>query len=179
MIKLLPGPRVGAGIHRYGWPLAVEALSPLVSPHGILLDDFVEAAFLYVNAREPRREPWLGVFHHPPGMPAWYRPDTHLERLWERVAFTESLPTLCGAVAFGPNLGRWLEDRLQRPVHVLKIPTGPPLEHWSPTALTRPQLVQAGWFLRNTRAIYQVRVPRAWQRLCVLPEFPWTQSAHA
>lgn len=161
MIRLPSGLRtVGAGSHRSGWPFALAALQPLLSADGLLFDDFVERTFLYKSGRtEPWVEPWIGVFHYPPGRSA---------SLWGRPAFVNSLPALVGVVTLSAHLATWLRARLRVSVVALRHPTEIPevrfdLAEYRDT----PALVQVGWFLRNQDAIYAVPVPAGVQKIHV------------
>ena len=73
-------------------------------------------------------------------------------------AWWESSKHLRGAIAFSEYLGGFLRQHLDVPVEVVKLPSEIPQQQWSETAYLqapRKKLAQTGWYLRNTRAIYQ------------------------
>jgi len=158
--------QVGAGKHRSGWPFVMAHLRKFHHPDGILLDDFVERSFLDGAVPQGWQESWVGIFHHPPGLPEWLDPSAPLHRIISTAAFQASLPHLRGAIALSEHLGGWLRTALRCPVLVLKHPTEIPelrfsIESWNKTR----RVVQVGWYARNIRAIYQVQVPDGYQKL--------------
>lgn len=166
---------VGAGQHRSGWPHALACLQPLVTPRGLLFDDFVERTFCYGRpaAAPPRpawREPWIGVFHHPPAMPAFSVANHQIQQLFRQSDFRGSLPHLVRAVALSDYLARWLREELAVPVDVVRHPTETDVPPWNPAAWLSGgrRLVQIGWYLRNTRAIHQIP-PVPGIRRCRIP----------
>lgn len=169
-LRLPPFGPVGAGQHRSGWPYAIACLRPLVAADGILFDDFVERTFCYGRSRPGWQEPWVGVFHHPPAMPAFSVINHQLQQLFRRPEFRASLPHLVRAVALSEYLARWLREELAVPVDVIRHPTEMNVPRWSPSAWLAGgrRLVQIGWYLRNTRAVDQVP-PTPGLRRCRLP----------
>lgn len=157
---------IGQGHHRSGWPAALEALQPLANPAGILFEDFAEQRFCYAPRPTPIREPWVGVFHHPwdrsPLMADRERPS----RYFDGRAFRASAPFLRLAICLSEHAAAEYRKRLRCPVVVIKHPTDITAERWDPRRyLERPRLVQAGWYLRNTRAIFQVTAPAGVERI--------------
>src|SRR5690606_1832304 len=76
--------------------------------------------------------------------------------------FQESLPHLRGAIALSEYLAGWLRTQLSVPVVAIKHPTDFTTAKFSWEAFAgnpEKKLVQVGWYLRNYRAIYQVRAP--------------------
>lgn len=166
--------------HRSGWPYVMQYLRNHCDPGGPLLDDFVERSFQHVYSRQQWNEPWVGIFHHPPGLPAWLDETAPLEAITATDAFRASLPWLKGAVALSGHLGEWLERRFGIPVLVLKHPTEIPPVRFSIDAFLdaeRPGIVQVGWYARNTRAIYQLDAPAPFQKIHLLQRRPWVLAA--
>lgn len=165
---------VGTQQHHSGWPYVVEALSPLFSPTGILFDDFIEQAFLYTRSPHvPYTEPWIGVLHHPPDMPADYLPAIHLTELDKQPAWQQSLPHLRLLLTLGNPLREWCQSRWDVPVVALRHPIAPPAKWWSPAAFQhQPLLLQVGWFLRNIAAIHQVVTPSWLPKAILRPTIP-------
>ncbi len=159
MIKLMRRNVVGTGEHRSGWPFAVGALRPLHSENGILFDDFVESSFLWGASPGPHREPWIGVFHHPPGIPTWLAGDLSLEAMMGEPGFRASLPSLRLAICLSAEHARRLHRALGVPTAAIWHPTETPQLKFTEAAYTandRKQIVQVGFWLRNLQAIQQL-----------------------
>lgn len=168
--------------HRSGWPYVVAALREAQGCGDLLLDDYVERTFGSRSRRGARRlrslvkrmlpmaaapavvweEPWVGVFHHPPSLPTWFDPSAHPRAVFAEPGFRKSRRHLRGAIALSEYLAGWLRKELSVPAVALKHPTEFPDTKFSWEAFERNgarKLVQVGWYLRNYRAIYQVRAP--------------------
>lgn len=162
---------VGAVNHRCGWPFVMEHLRAFHHPEGILLDDFVERTIRTEAVPQGWREPWVGIFHHPPNLPAWLDAGAPLDYIMSTAAFRASLPNLKGAIALSEYLGNRLRDLLPCPVLVLKHPTETPellfsFERWEQQ--NKRRIVQVGWYARNHRAIYQLDVPETYHKVHLL-----------
>lgn len=195
--------RSGGG-HRSGWRYVVSALSEDQSNEGILLDDYVESTFGYYRGRRAAllgklrrsplldsllfpgnkpaiwRVPWVGIFHHPPRLPAWFNPVAPLQAVFANDRFQASLPYLRGAVTLSEYAADWLREKLSVPVLALKHPTEFPEKSFTWEAFENnpeKKLVQVGWYLRNYRAIYQVEVPGNFQKVHLAETKPWIQDA--
>lgn len=157
--RLMRKPQViGEGYHRSGWPYAMQALRPMHAARASLLfDDFVEQTWVYSGRTKPIRQPWAGIFHHPPNPPAWTRPQDRLDKLHTRPGFAESMPQLRLAVCLSRYVADWIESAWRLPTAVVKHPTEIPQLRWSPSDwLADRRLLQVGWYLRNVRLIHQV-----------------------
>ena len=182
------------GGHRSGWRYVTSELRASQNAEGILLEDFVERTFhprrraptlrerLFPTAHTPPvwKEPWIGIFHHPPNLPAWFNPSQHPHQIFADKRFRKSRPHLRGAIALSCYLGRWLEAELHVPVTVIKHPTEfPPATFSWEAFLANPEkkLVQVGWYLRNYRAIYQVNVPGILQKVHIAQQKPFILEA--
>jgi tetratricopeptide (TPR) repeat protein len=138
--------------HRSGWDLAIQALSPLHNPHGILFDSVLEDKFAYENQRMgkrlprilakmqadgvfqllatleeqeilPYQTPWVGFLHHPPLMPTWFMHYQSPQKLWEREIWQASLPHCVGLFTLTNYFAEWLRAKTDKPVSVLTLPT--------------------------------------------------------
>ncbi len=186
MLKLTDLNIVGAGEHRSGWPYCIEALTPLLHDDApVLLDDFVERTFLYDKKWHHElvyERPWIGVLHHPPDMPNWYFDKLHLQNLIHNPRWVASLPYCRMFISMGTNLTKWLRQTFPNvPVTTLRHPTGRPMVYWSPErfeANTKKRLVQVGWFLRNTHAIYQADAPAWMKKTHLCQKLNWIEYAH-
>ena len=168
------------GVHRSGWAHVLEALARVDLP--VVLDDFVEQSYCYGGPGLIYRDPWVGIFHHPPAMPRFagdnHRPDVFLQSK----EFRASRPMLRGAIALSQYLADWLTPRLGVPVTAIKHPTEP-ASLWSSECLrggSRPLLLQVGFYLRNTLAIEQVPPATGFVRARLLPPKtrPWASDWH-
>lgn len=168
--------------HRSGWKYVVDALRSLHHENGVLLDDFVERTFQRQASATAWMQPWVGIFHHPPRLPAWLDESAPPSVYIASPAFQKSLRFLMGAVALSEYLGQWLRKTLDVPVLVLKHPTEVPetlfsFERCNDSPTKR--LVQIGWYARNYRGIYQVAVPTGYEKLHLLQDRPWVREAHS
>ncbi len=124
--------------HRYGWKVAIRALSVLADPDGILFDGFVENTFLWHGDRSrragriPYREPWIGIMHNPPGVPDWSSVrESRIQRLAEIPEWQASLPKCLGLFALSDYLAAWVSQEWTVPTEVLRYPTLKPEQVFS------------------------------------------------
>lgn len=186
MLHQLPLHVVGTGEHRSGWPYCVDALRPLFTADAtVMFDDFIERTFLYDvqwHVDATHHMPWVGCFHHPPDMPEVYFPQLHLQRLENNARWLSSVEHLRLGVTFAPNTARWLRAQCpDLPIVTVKHPTGKPMLPWSPERFRRnsvKRLVQVGWFLRNTTAIYQVDAPTRFRKTHLRQNQHFVDRAH-
>jgi hypothetical protein len=182
MLRFKRRPVVGQDGHRSGWPYALGALKPLRSTFGLLFDDFVEQTFLYgFTPWLAHRSSWIGVFHHPPNIPEWYPINHQHWKLGEMPVWRRSQGQLRLAITLGPNLAEYLEREFGVPTVVIRHPSETPQIKWHPDRWLASQekcIVQIGWYMRNTHAIYQLRVPDSFRRRCLEPQQKWFRSCH-
>lgn len=186
MLQLIDRPVVGQGEHRSGWQYCLQSLQPILSPTGISLEDFCERTFLYNHYKDQwttYRCPWVGMAHHPPDGPDWYYEaiwTLPMHRLWTLPNWRESVQQLKLLVVFSPSQADWFRNYTDVPIAVVRHPTGLPIKTWSPEeflAAKEKQLVQVGWFLRDTSAIYRTDVPANWQRCHLWQGTHWEGQA--
>jgi len=166
---------IGTGFHRAGWPRTVEALRAVADGRGCLLDDFADATFSYQPARAPYREPWIGIFHHPVRVQSPLASDARhaLERIAGHRHWAESRRWLRGAIALCDEVAQRLRTWLKVPVLAFPHPTEFNVPCWEAgRAIEERRLVQAGFCLRNTQAIFQV-APAGWHRMQLFGASPW------
>ena len=162
---------IGLGQHRSGWPYAIASLQPLAEDRGILLDDFIEQTFVYPASPRTHREPWVGIVHHPPNMPSFMYRIHSLPSIFQSDAWKQSRPHLVGVIALSKYLASHLADTLDIAAFAVKHPTEVPELRWSPERYERnrdKQLIQVGWYLKNTRLLYQVPALRDHAKLRLL-----------
>lgn len=174
---------VGEGLHRSGWPYALQALQPwLAEDAPVLLDDFVERTFLFGKNRKRgivHRSPWIGIFHHPVDVPEGFGigPDG----LGQLPAWRESLPHLKLAIVLAGHMAPWVRQAWGKPCLVLRHPSEAPALTWSPAAFDAnpaKKLVQVGFFLRNTHAICQVPAPAWLEKVRLNPSAGFIRRLH-
>jgi hypothetical protein len=166
--------------HRSGWAYALEALEPLCTPQGILLDTFIEANFGWnlQNAQQqgivPYGEPWVGFVHNPPGIPEWHEYYSAPQVMFASPAWRESVPYCRGLLTLSETMAAWLRQETGLPVMALVHPTETPAVRfeWSQfTANPYPKIIQVGWWLRRFRSIYELPASR-FQRAVLTPVLP-------
>jgi predicted O-methyltransferase YrrM len=169
------------GAHRSGWPWVLNLLKPMDKENTVILDDFVERTFGKNSNPKPWKHGWVGIFHHPPDMPPWFRKEDQPGSIIKRKEFRESLPFLRGGVALSHHLGQYLLRHLRVPIVVLKHPTETPELKFTWQAFCDNQYkraVQIGWYLRNTHAIYQVDMPNWIIKTHLKQSARWVRTAH-
>jgi hypothetical protein len=170
-VKLLDRTNCGKGYHRSGWPSAEAALRNVCDSSGPLVDICPEQGFLFGPdiRTEPYTMPWIGIFHFPADIISPHRPD--LERnsaytLWRNQVFQESLPSMVGGICMASALTEWWVKQTHKPFITLKHPTDTKALPWTlekcQDAFPR-RVIQLGFHLRDTRAIYRVPPQLGWR----------------
>lgn len=171
---------IGEDEHRSGWPYVLRCLEPMISDKGILFDDFIEASFAYHPIRSPHLEPWVGVFHQPYDAPEFLQPPgLSIGSILKSPMFKASLPYLKLGITLSSPLGAWLQKTLDVPFVTLIHPTEIPEVAFSETAFLankKRRIIQIGCYLRNTSAIYQLKVPDDYTKTRLLLETQWEKE---
>lgn len=166
--------------HRSGWAYALEALEPLCTPQGILLDTFIEANFGWnlQKAQEegivPYCEPWVGFVHNPPGIPEWHEYYSAPQVMFATSTWRESVPSCRGLLTLSQTMACWLRQRTGLPVVALLHPTEIPEVRFDWLRYTQnpqPKVIQVGWWLRRFRSVYELPVSHL-QRAVLTPVLP-------
>lgn len=178
------------GHHRTGWKLALQALRPLHSADGILFDGALEHNFLFrhpntearpvallealkqhgtfaqwATAEElgliPYQEPWVGVIHHTPQMPATleHYDQFSLQKLFAKPIWQKSLAHCVGLLTLSEYNARWLRAQTGKPVSTVIHPTEIPEVQFNVDRFQQnraKKIVQIGWWLRRLNAIYRL-----------------------
>jgi len=171
---------VGRGHHRSGWPYAWHALHMLHDYGGVLFEDFVERSFTYSRMSRPYARPWVAVFHNPPNMPMWFDANQDPRAVFSSALWQRSVPHLKVAFSLSEYLAAWLRTKLDVPVHSVIHPTEIPKQGWDLNAFLENrdrQIIQVGWWLRNTSAIYQLPKLPGWQKVALKLDQQWVQMA--
>ena len=136
---------------------------------GMLLDDCVEYSFLFgPNRNRPHVEPWVGIFHFPSCIDSPVKEDLlqhSAEAVLRNPTFHASRKYLQSGIAMTQELASWLTEWLQVPFSVVKHPTDTNVPQWSLESFlaSPPLLLQLGFDLRNTRAIYHIVPVPGWR----------------
>lgn len=154
--------------HRYGWNYAIHALKPLHNPDGVLFDGYLENSFVWKNYQDgqvkvPYQQPWVGVLHNPPNMPAWFNYSNAPQSIMAQPDWQESLEHCVGLFCLSEYQAKWVRSQTQKPVSALIHPTGTPNAQFDfERFLENPKkkIVQLGWWLRKLNAIYQLPIER-------------------
>ena len=193
--------------HRSGWRYAVNALYPLHHTNGVRFEDFIEDPFAWqhrhcgirsgasilqallsqdhtapLNTEEmgilPIREPWAGVLHNPPRMPAGFHPQETPQAIMGKAVWRESLDSCVGLFTLSNDCADWLRAATGKPVSALVHPTEIPDTLFDVEAfLGNPEkkIVQVGWWLRRLSAIYALPLAAdnalGYGKLRLVPEF--------
>jgi hypothetical protein len=174
--------------HRAGWGWALDALRPLHRPDGIAVEGFVEKKFGWGrdpgdrgNAFASHREPWVGFWHNPPGVPEWFNQDRQSPHdILASAEWRASAPACQGLFTLSDALARWLRPRVDVPVCVLRHPSPEPRRGFSLDAYrANPDrcVAQVGWWLR--RFVSLRLLPTTTLRKVFLdlrPMLPWLRS---
>lgn len=200
--------------HRSGWRYAMEALHPLHHPDGVRFEGFLDEPFGVEHPRSgvrsgpallealrrpsyetrwtaeerriiPIREPWVGVWHNPHGMPSWFRPDLAPELILGKAVWRDSLPHCRGLFALSEHLAAWLRAATALPVSVVHLPCEIPERQFDfDRFLANPdkRVVQIGWWLRRLTAIDRLPLdaaaPVRYRKLRLIPGFAPNAAAH-
>lgn len=157
LLRNLDDDIIGKGFHRSGWYSVMKYLSIYDSADGILFDDFIEQNFCYNSNPTVYREPWVGVFHHPPYPPFFTNEREKMSNYLTSKEFIESSKNLKLAIVLTEYQKIFLEKYLKCPIVIIKHPCESHFEKWSYDSwVNDKKLIQVGFYLRNTQLIYQV-----------------------
>lgn len=170
---------IGKGFHRSGWPYVLGHLSSIHSSKGILFDDFVEQNFCYRSKPEIYREPWVGVFHHPPGIPYFGNYSEKLEVFTKSEEFQESAKELKFAITLSEFHAEALREIVDCPVISIPHPAKFGFREWDERSwLFNPdkRAIQLGFYLRNTQLIRQIPPIRRVNKTRLWINRPWVNE---
>ncbi|MBK6740407.1 MAG: tetratricopeptide repeat protein [Haliea sp.] len=174
--------------HRSGWRYAVNALYQLHNDTGVRFEDFLEDPFAWqhrhngirsgaeilrailsqdhdapINAQEkgiiPIVEPWAGILHNPPAMPAFFHPAESPRAVVAKAVWRESMEACIGLFTLSEYCSQWLREATGKPVSTLVHPTEIPDTLFDFDAFDHNEskkIVQVGWWLRRLGAIYEL-----------------------
>lgn len=169
--------------HAEGWPHLIDELRDLIDPaSAVVFDDAIERSF--TSYREKWRMPdpftdWFGVSHYPPDLPDWYNPGGPLiGAVTDNQPWQSRLDKLRFTIVLTETAAGYLREVTGKPVVVLKYPTGYiDVQQWDPARFL-PNLLQVGWFLRDTTAIYRIEAPGFEKIRLTGMRRKWTRQSH-
>jgi len=164
--------------HRSGWDFALGGLFDFHNNRGILLDGFLENAFVwrkneFIEKRTiPYKKPWIGFFHNPPNMPTWFSDNSaYPNSILNDKYFKRSLTNCKGLYVLSNYHAKFLKTIIpQIPINVLYHPTEIPENKFSFTNFinnNNKSLVNIGWWLRKLNSFYQLNSP--YNKIRLLP----------
>ena len=156
--------------HRSGWDFALGGLFEFHNSKGILLDGFLENAFVWRKEEFidkhiiPYKKPWIGFFHNPPNMPTWFSDNNaYPNSILNDKYFKRSLVNCKGLYVLSEYHAKFLRTVIpQTPVNVLYHPTEIPENKFNFNNFIKNEnksLVNIGWWLRKLNSFYQLNSP--------------------
>lgn len=183
MFRLATDPKKMVWDHAEGWPFLLDELYDLIDPtSSVVFDDAVDRSFHPGRRSWKMPDPftdWFGVSHYPPDLPDWYNPGCKLlGASTDLPQWQERLDKLRFTIVLTETAVSYIHEVTGKPVVVLKYPTGYiDVRQWDPSRFI-PNLVQIGWFLRDTTAIYRIE-PRGFEKIRLTGrQRDWVQQTH-
>jgi polysaccharide pyruvyl transferase WcaK-like protein len=180
-IQMFQDPEEFANVHRSGWYYVVSMLASLQNKRGITCDVYVDGTFLWnetVYLQKgilPYKKLWIGFIHHTPrgGF-------NDLNRIISKNSFQLSLKQCKGLITLSEYTREWLQSKLGGiRVYTLKHPTEtvPISARFNIFDFAiKPSIIQIGAWLRDTYAIYRLKLP--WAKKFVLSGPNMTNYIH-
>jgi hypothetical protein len=145
----------GCTHHRSGWEYALQSLAPLTHPRGVLFDAMIDNTFAWHLPRTwqslPITEPWVGIVHMPPNIPADYGAVADPRVYLRSAPFVDSLAACRGLFALSRYQAGAIAD-LGVPVDALFHPVGmdvPPFDFDLYRSGRPRRVLHVGWWLRR------------------------------
>lgn len=161
-------------MHRAGWQFCIDSLKGFNSPHGTIMDVYLDATFGWsreVSLRRgiiPYTAPWTGFFHHTPN-PRYS--DNSITESTSSKEFKQSLVMCKGLFVMSTWLKEWLVKKLvdlgfpDIKVFVVKHPTLLEVPKFHPRNLGKViKVVNIGAWLRNPFAFYAEKFPKGFKK---------------
>lgn len=168
---------IGFESHRSGWGYCMNSLKKYHSKSGILVDSFIEKTFAWnivnntklpINKRPPYKRSWIGFLHNPPNIPSWFDYCNSPDAILNRDTFKESLKTCLCIVVLSDYLKKWLEQKINVPIIVVKHPTETIVKKWKYELFIKQkkkQVVQIGYWLRKLDSIFNLNTTSEYGRM--------------
>jgi len=161
--------------HRSGWNYVMNnGIKNMHNPEGILFDGYLdrtfgwESDFLSFAKVIPYTKPWIGIFHHTSNTEY---SENNLLKCFSNQKFIESLKYCKGIIVLSKNNEIWIRDKLfsyKTPVLNLFHPTEFVDKTFNYKLFKQncdKKVIQIGAWLRDSYAIYELKVPEEYQKL--------------
>lgn len=164
--------------HRSGWNNVMQSLFDLHNDEGIHFDGFLENTFVWKKHKLlttnhiPYKTKWIGVFHNPPNMPAWFSDNGgHANSILSDNIFRQSLPHCKGIFVLSQYHANYLKLCIPEiPINVLYHPTEIPKKLFSYKKFINNSnkcIFNIGWWLRKLNSFYLLNSP--YKKIQILP----------
>lgn len=154
--------------HRSGWNNVIQSLFDLHNDNGIHFDGFLENTFVWKKQkfistqRIPYKTDWIGVFHNPPNMPAWFSDNGgHPNSILTDIVFKQSLKCCKGIYVLSQYHANYLKLFIPEiPINVLYHPTEIPNNLFTYDKFVNnpnKSIVTIGWWLRKLNSFFKLK----------------------
>lgn len=174
--------------HRSGWGFVLDLLADYHRDDAPVMDSWIERTFAWDKIKNsqlrliPYREPWAGIFHHPPNMPTWFSDLATPYAIINSQEFQDSLPMCKGLYTLSKYHADFVKCFIKNiPVEVLYHPTEIPQVKFSFEnfiANNNKKVINIGYWLRKLTSIYQLDIDQGiYQKIRLLPASSWVPSS--
>lgn len=164
--------------HRAGWDYVVKSLFDLNNNEGVHFDGFLENTFVWrkkemmENQEIPYKKNWIGIFHNPPNMPAWFSNNGgHPNTMLCDSVFKESLKYCKGIYVLSNYHAEFLKHFIPEiPINVLYHPTEIPSNVFTYDKFLNNKdksVIMIGWWLRKLNSIFLLKTK--YKKIRILP----------
>jgi hypothetical protein len=164
--------------HRSGWDYVIKSLFDLNNNDGVHFDGFLENTFVWrknellENKQIPYKKSWIGFFHNPPNMPAWFSNNGgHANSILCDNVFRESLKYCKGIYVLSNYHANFLKLFIPEiPINVLYHPTEIPKNIFTYNKFINNSnkcIVNIGWWLRKLNSFFLLKSP--YKKIQLLP----------
>ena len=160
--------QISYNYHRSGWEYVLNLLTEYHRDDATVFDTWLERTFAWEKKKNtqlrfiPYREPWIGVFHHPPNTPNWCTEDATPYAIIQSKEFQDSLPTCKGIYVLSKYHADFLKCFIKTiPIETLYHPTDTSDKLFNVDEFIKnnnKKIVNVGWWCRNLSSIYQLEV---------------------
>ena len=170
--------------HRSGWGYVLDLLTDYHREDATVMDTWLERTFAWEKTKNsqlrliPYREPWVGIFHHPPNTPSWFTDYATPYAVLQSKEFQDSLPMCKGLYVLSQYHADFLKCFVKTiPIEVLYHPTEIPETKFNYDKFIKSsnkKIVNIGYWLRKMSSIYQLEVDQGiYQKIRLLPATTW------
>jgi GR25 family glycosyltransferase involved in LPS biosynthesis len=173
--------------HRSGWGFVLDLLADYHREDATVMDTWLERTFAWEKPKNsqlrliPYREPWVGIFHHPPNTPNWFSESATPYTIIQSKEFQDSLSMCKGLYVLSKYHADFLKCFIKTvPIEVLYYPTetaGVKFDFGKFINNNNKKVVNIGYWLRKLSSIYQLDVDQGiYQKIRLLPPTTWVPS---